>query len=331
MKEKTKITDRYNKEQRIAIKMISLPNDCTKEEMIMYLYKCEELNMNPLSGEFILTKKWSDKNSKYNYSFITTRDGYLKTAQNDPHYEGIDSGVYCEGDKLSFENGNVRHVLGSTRGEVIGGWAIVKRKGLLPKTEFAPFKEYYEANKYKPIWKEMPSAMIKKVAEVAALRIMFPLTGVYTFEEMDVEKPGDVDHNNIPFNQPKSNSTSKNHANKKITASSKPNPSQEEISEDSKTEPADQESESYQTNPDGVPKMSYQLKDIKAGSSKNGTPYYLLTLCDDRTNKKGDFYALGDKMDKIDQLDLREESRVHIKTSTNENCFVIDDIELAAS
>ncbi|MDP5276213.1 RecT family recombinase [Chengkuizengella axinellae] len=327
MSKKTNIMDSYTTEELTAIKIMSLPfNDVKDEDLILYLYRCKELGLNPMSGEFIMLKKWSEYYQKYNYSFITTRDGYLKSAKNDPNYEGIDSGVYCEGDLLEFENGKVRHKFGTTRGKVIGGWAIVYKKGVVPKTEFAPFKEYYQANSNKSIWRQMPSAMIKKVAEVAALRIMFPLTGVYTFEEMNVETPRDINDSNTPFQQPiNDNAISENkEVDKNKTESIKPNPM--EISEENNT---DLGSESYQTHPNEVPRMSYQLKSIKAGNSKQGTPYYVLTLSDD-CNRKADMYALGDIMEKINELDLRENSRVHITITCQDNCFVINDIELAA-
>lgn len=52
---------------------------------------------------------------------------------------------------------------------------------------FADFQEYVEANKNSPTWKQYPSAMIQKVAEVGALRRQFNLSGVVAAEEVGAE------------------------------------------------------------------------------------------------------------------------------------------------
>lgn len=51
------------------------------------------------------------------------------------------------------------------------------------------YAEYAAANFKSPVWASMPSAMIQKVAEVAALRRQFPILtqGVYTTDEMQIE------------------------------------------------------------------------------------------------------------------------------------------------
>ena len=68
---------------------------------------------------------------------------------------------------------------------MISAWAEVHRKDWThPAREEVPFVEY---NTGKGMWAKMPETMLKKCAEVAALRMAFPddLGGVYESAEMD--------------------------------------------------------------------------------------------------------------------------------------------------
>lgn len=124
---------------------------------------------------------------------ITSRDGYLKVAMRDPNYDGIVSETVCEGDAFEMDpiKPSVSHKFGAKRGPVIGAYSVVFHKNRRPAICYAPLKEYYRES-FKT-WQKYPSAMIKKVAEVFALKRQFGISGLVTQEEV-----GDV--TDIPHN-----------------------------------------------------------------------------------------------------------------------------------
>ncbi len=177
-------------QDKATIMSLCMPKGATDSELAMYLYRCREMGFDPLSKELVLQKRVS-QDGTMNLSFITTRDALLRKAELNPNYAGINSGVVRENDTflVDTEKGVVKHTFGMKRGKILAGWAVVYHKMRLPVVSVADYDEYYNANIKSPVWKSVPSAMIQKVAEVAALRRQFPVLaqGVYTAEEMDVE------------------------------------------------------------------------------------------------------------------------------------------------
>ncbi len=159
--------------------------DATDEELALFMYMCYRYNLDPLLGEIYFMK--AGKHSKP--SFIVSRDGYLKIAMSNPEYQGLNSFVVKEGDEFEIdaEKGTVRHRFGTKRGEILGAWAVAYRKGFKPQIAFVDFKEYFKPKSQ--AWKEYPSAMIQKVAEVFVLRRQFNITGVVAREEIDTKLP----------------------------------------------------------------------------------------------------------------------------------------------
>jgi phage recombination protein Bet len=177
-------------QDKATIMALCMPKGATDSELAMYLYRCKEMGFDPLSKELVLQKRTS-QDGTVNLSFITTRDALLRKAEINPNYAGINSGVVRENDTflVDTEKGVVKHTFGMKRGKILAGWAVVYHKMRLPVVSIADFDEYSRANIKSPVWSSVPSAMIQKVAEVAALRRQFPVLaqGVYTAEEMDVE------------------------------------------------------------------------------------------------------------------------------------------------
>lgn len=64
---------------------------------------------------------------------------------------------------------------GSERGEIIGSWARVRRKGH-DDTFFIAYREEYDKAEF--TWKDFPHAMMQKCAESVALRKSFSISGV---------------------------------------------------------------------------------------------------------------------------------------------------------
>ncbi len=162
--------------------------DATEHELALFLRLCKTYGLDPFRKELVLEKRRRRRADGSGYDivpvFITTRDGYLKVAQRDPHYAGLQSGVVREGDDFEFdvEACRVKHRFGAGRGKIMGAWAIAKHAQRPPFMAYVEFSEYY--NPESDTWKKHPAAMIQKVAEVFVLRRQFGITGVVTREEM---------------------------------------------------------------------------------------------------------------------------------------------------
>lgn len=186
-----KLVTALSPQDKATIMSLCMPKNANDSELALYLYRCKEQGFDPLSGELVLQKR-HNSDGTVALNFITTRDALLKKAEQNPNYNGISSGVVKEGDffEVDTEKNIVKHKFGSKRGKLTAGWAIVYHKSRLPVIAVVDFDEYFYALSKSPVWQKMPSAMIQKVAEVAALRRQFPILGlgVYTAEEMQMEQ-----------------------------------------------------------------------------------------------------------------------------------------------
>lgn len=172
----------YSPEQIEAVKKTVAVN-ATNEELFMFLSLASKYNLDPFAKEIFFIKYGTKP------TIITSRDGYLKVAQADPNYKGLNSFVVHENDDFSIDSvkSEVNHKFNfKDRGKIVGAWARCERKGRNAVVCFVPFSEYQGAG---DIWKKYPSAMIQKVAEVFALKRQFGISGLVTQEELDAEGP----------------------------------------------------------------------------------------------------------------------------------------------
>ncbi|MEN2981652.1 MAG: RecT family recombinase [Thermus sp.] len=160
----------------------------TDAEFQAFLLIAQKLNLDPVSREIIPQVRSGQSGRQI--SFIISRDGYLRIAMRDPDFGGIQSMVVREGDHFEVHpsEGRVVHKFGAKRGEILGAWAIAYHRKRPPVIAWADFGEYARANAHSPVWKAYPSAMIQKVAEVAALRRQYNITGVVAAEEIGTEE-----------------------------------------------------------------------------------------------------------------------------------------------
>lgn len=168
----------YTREQIETIKN-TVAKGATDSELQMFMHVAQTYGLDPFLKEIF----YSDKM----HTIITSRDGYLKAAQRDPEFEGIQSMAVCENDDFEIDvvAGTVKHAFGKgSRGKVIGAWAICSRKDRKPVISYASYDEYNQNN---AIWSKYKSAMCCKVAEVFALKRQFGISGLVTQEEIEVE------------------------------------------------------------------------------------------------------------------------------------------------
>lgn len=127
----------------------TVAKDATDEELRMFLSLASAHGLNPFQHE-IWFVKMGDKNT-----IITARDGYLKIAQNSPHFLGLESDVVYAGDKFLKDKDGIHHSYTlSNRGIIVGAYAMVYRDDrTVPAYFFAPFSNY---NRRGGVWLQYP-------------------------------------------------------------------------------------------------------------------------------------------------------------------------------
>jgi len=160
----------------------------TPEEFAYFLNVADAAGLNPFLREIYCWKSNSGK-----LTIMTGRDGYLKTAKNDPTFQGMHSMEVCEKDvfEMEYKSGAMKvskHEIRDfvDRGKIIGAWAQANFKGQSPIVVYASAAEYKQGNK--DVWKKNESAMMRKVPESMALKRGAGISGLVTHEEMDVPR-----------------------------------------------------------------------------------------------------------------------------------------------
>jgi len=171
------------KEQLSLIKR-TVAKDASNDELAMFMHIAKKQGLDPFLKEI-----YYYKNSRGGNVIMTSRDGFLKIAQSHPDYAGLASREVREGDKFNIDdiNGKVEHNLGLLEREkkqIIGAWAIAHRRRSTPCVVWV---DYHEFNKGYSVWKSHPSMMIRKVAEVRALKSAFGIVGLVSEEELGVD------------------------------------------------------------------------------------------------------------------------------------------------
>ncbi len=176
----------FTSEQLDLIKKTCVPKAADQEHFDLFIYTCQKYGLDPLTKEIVLDIRTNKDNGEKKAVIITTRDGYLKAAMQTPDYNGVNGGVIREGDTYEVDpiNGILKHVFGSKRNKIVAAWAVAKAKNRDPVICTADFDEYSKANQKSYTWKDYPSAMIQKVAEIMAMKRQFNITGMVGEEEI---------------------------------------------------------------------------------------------------------------------------------------------------
>jgi len=171
---------------QVAVVADQIAKGSNQFELAYFLNVCKEYDLSPFKKEI-----WCYKDGKGNLIIFTGRDGLLSKAQKNPLFNGLRSSEVRANDTITIDipNGKIDHtfVPGTERGDIIGAYCIVFRKGGEPLVEWVDFMAY---NKGYSTWKSDPVAMIKKVAESHALKKAFGLSGVQIETDWDVDQDG---------------------------------------------------------------------------------------------------------------------------------------------
>lgn len=175
-------------------------SNVTDQEVVMFMMMCKANHLNPWNKEAYCIKYGTQP-----ATMVVGKEAYMKRANAHPQYDGMDDGIVVlvkETGEMIYRKGTI-----TIEGEqIIGGWAEVYRKDRSRSTRVeVSFSEYAGRKKDGSLngqWSSKPATMIRKVAQVQALREAFPdtLGGLYTADEQGVDEPTDM-----IFEQPSEN------------------------------------------------------------------------------------------------------------------------------
>jgi len=136
----------------------------TDAEFAMFSEFCKSTGLNPFKKEIWFIKAGG------RVQIMTGINGFLAIANSHPQYDGLEIDVEVD------QQGNPLKAV----------CKVYRKDRNRPSIGIALMKEFIKPT---PIWKQMPSVMLTKVAKSIALREAFPqeLNGLYTAEEMPPE------------------------------------------------------------------------------------------------------------------------------------------------
>lgn len=155
--------------------LVSGNGKVTDQEVVMFMQLCRYQKLNPFLNEAYLVKFRNQA-----ASIITSKEAFMKRAENNPHYKGFKAGiVVARGDEMKHLDGAIK----MPKDQLIGAWADVYRDDRTVPTHVEISLE--EFSKGQATWKQMPNNMIRKTALVNALREAFPenLGALYTEDD----------------------------------------------------------------------------------------------------------------------------------------------------
>ena len=161
----------------------------TIQEIAMFINLCKYTGLNPWLREAYCIKYGSEP-----ATLVVGKEAYFKRAESNESYDGMASGIIVH-DNVTGESEYRNGTLKLPNEEIIGGWAEVFRKDRSHSTRIeVSFDEYTGRKKDGSLngqWQKKPATMIRKVAQVQALREAFPATmgSLMTAEEQGVEEP----------------------------------------------------------------------------------------------------------------------------------------------
>lgn len=169
--------------EEIAVIQNTVAKGTTATELAYFLQVAKSTGLNPFIKQI-----WCYKDNKGNVIILAGRDGFLAIAQKNPKWNGMVSSEVGSNDTFNVDviNGVIEHKPNyNDRGTLIGAYCLIKPKGVDVATyEWADIKTY-DKNQF--IWNSHKTEMIKKVAEVHALKKAFGISGIYCEDEMIIE------------------------------------------------------------------------------------------------------------------------------------------------
>lgn len=172
---------------RIKKYLVNGGGQITDDEAVMFLSLCRYQHLNPFLREAYLIKYGSNSPA----TIVTGKDVFLKRAQRNPDFAGLQCGVIVRDNASGMITEREGTFYLEDSETLVGGWAKVYIKNrAIPFYESVRLSEYIGRKKSGEIndqWSKRPATMIRKVALVHALKEAFPddLGGLYAQEEIE--------------------------------------------------------------------------------------------------------------------------------------------------
>lgn len=174
----------------IVTNLICIPTTaghrCTEAEAMKFMMLCQARKLNPFEGDCFL--QGYDSNKGPVFSLITAHQAFLKRAEVNDQYDGMESGVLVIDKNTGEDKELVGDYFHKEHYELVGGWARVHCKNrkfpMHKRLDLDAFRKPYGR------WKDDPAGMIVKCAEADALRSAFPtmLGNLYLEQELDLQE-----------------------------------------------------------------------------------------------------------------------------------------------
>jgi phage recombination protein Bet len=175
----------------IVTNLICIPtrngHRCTPQDAIKFMMMCQARKLNPFEGDAFL--QGYDSSNGPTFNLITAHQAFLKRAEVNEQYDGMESGVV-----LLNGNGEISELQGDFYPEghkLVGGWARVHLKHrkipMYRRLALDVFRKVNREGKPYGRWADDPAGMIVKCAEADALRSAFPtmLGNLYLEQELN--------------------------------------------------------------------------------------------------------------------------------------------------
>lgn len=159
-----------------------LPVD--EREVYGFMAKCQARHLNPLAGDAYMTTYKNKMTGKVEASVIVSKDYFVRTATQQPGFDGIRAGVVVWDKRAGDMRYREGTIYSKAQEQLVGGWAEVYDKARShPSRAEVSLEEY---DQHRSLWKTKPATMIRKVALVQALREAYPgaYGGIYDRDEM---------------------------------------------------------------------------------------------------------------------------------------------------
>jgi len=160
----------------------TVAKNATDEELYMYLNIAAMYGFNPFTKEI-----WFAKTKEGEPMIMTGVYGYQKLAKRDPDFVLCTAHEVRENDEFELEQDKgeivgIKHKFKHTdRGKIVGAYAYLKTKSGNDLCSYVEFREYDRKNR---IWRNNPSAMIKKVAKSEVYKSFCDTNGLTDYESM---------------------------------------------------------------------------------------------------------------------------------------------------
>jgi phage recombination protein Bet len=148
---------RYDQPEMVDTIRATVAKGANDSQLRMFLEVCKRTGLDPFLKEVWFIAQTS--------TIMAGRDGYLRVANEDPQFDGMETRVERDQNNLPIK-------------ATCSVWRKDRTHAI---TCEAYFSEYVKTS---PVWRQYPSAMISKVAEVLALKRSFSINGVVTEEEI---------------------------------------------------------------------------------------------------------------------------------------------------